>query len=43
LRVADSGVWKVDIRDCKVPDGGKSTFISARNADNVLLTTVSSS
>jgi hypothetical protein len=30
LRVADSGVWKVDIRDCKVPDGGKSTFISAQ-------------
>ncbi|CAD0094049.1 unnamed protein product [Aureobasidium vineae] len=24
LRVADSGVWKVDLRDCKVPDGGKS-------------------
>ncbi|KAI4742523.1 hypothetical protein E4T50_07110 [Aureobasidium sp. EXF-12298] len=23
LRVADSGVWKVDVRDCKVPDGGK--------------------
>jgi hypothetical protein len=43
LRVADSGVWKVDIRDCKVPDGGKSTCISARNADTVLLTFVSSS
>jgi hypothetical protein len=28
LRVADSGVWKVDIRDCKLPDGGKSMFIS---------------
>ncbi|KAI4740932.1 hypothetical protein E4T50_08643 [Aureobasidium sp. EXF-12298] len=24
LRVADSGVWKVDLRDCKVPDGGKT-------------------
>jgi hypothetical protein len=43
LRVADSGVWKVDIRDCKVPDGGKSTFMSARNTDTVLLTIGSSS
>ncbi|KAH0337896.1 hypothetical protein KCU81_g7899, partial [Aureobasidium melanogenum] len=24
LRVADSGIWKVDLRDCKVPDGGKT-------------------
>ncbi|CAD0090428.1 unnamed protein product [Aureobasidium mustum] len=24
LRVADSGTWKVDVRDCKVPDGGKT-------------------
>ncbi|KAG9738715.1 hypothetical protein KCU77_g10200, partial [Aureobasidium melanogenum] len=24
LRVADSGVWKVDLRDCKVADGGKT-------------------
>ncbi|KAK6001380.1 hypothetical protein QM012_002711 [Aureobasidium pullulans] len=24
LRVGDSGTWKVDLRDCKVPDGGKT-------------------
>lgn len=30
LRVADSGTWKVDVRDCRVPDGGKSTFLLIR-------------
>ncbi|KAI4725061.1 hypothetical protein E4T49_07203 [Aureobasidium sp. EXF-10728] len=24
LRVADAGVWKIDLRDCSVPDGGKT-------------------
>jgi hypothetical protein len=42
LRVADSGVWKVDVRDCKVPDGGKSMFISTQNTNTVLLTIPSS-
>jgi len=28
LRVAEMGNWKVDIRDCNVADGGKSTFFS---------------
>jgi hypothetical protein len=43
LRVADAGVWKVDIRDCKLPDGGKSMFIFHLNAEIILLTTASSS